>query len=63
MFKGEFRRDLESADFISSKDHSVMHMKYSILQAIRLAFHYSVESFVMGELSLPSNEELEVKTI
>ncbi|CDW89360.1 pecanex-like protein 4 [Stylonychia lemnae] len=60
LFKGEFRRDLESADFISSKDSNILYMKYVILQSVRLAFHYSVESFVMGELGLPSNEELEV---
>ena len=35
-------------------------MKYAILQAVRLAFHYSLESFIMGEFTLPSNEELEV---
>ena len=61
LFNGEFKRDLESADFVQSKDRSILHMKYVILQSLRIAFHYSVESLVvMGETNLPSNEELEV---
>lgn len=60
LFKGEFKRDIESGDFVASRDTNILHMKYAILQAVRLAFHYTVEAFVMGEFSLPSNEELEV---
>ena len=42
-------RDLDSADFVQSGDRSVLHMKYTILQSARLAFHYCVEAFIMGE--------------
>jgi hypothetical protein len=41
LFKGEFKRDLDSADFIASSENSILHMKYVIMQSIRMAFHYA----------------------
>ena len=31
LFKGEFKRDMESSDFVDSTDKSVLHMKNAIL--------------------------------
>ena len=61
LFRGDFKRDLDSADFIASSDKSILHMKYVIMQSIRMAFHYAQEAFIMGEFDVPANEELEVR--
>ena len=63
LFKGDFRRDLENGEFISSRDKNILYMKYIILQSVRIAFHYSVEAFVMGEFDIPSNDVLEVRLL
>ena len=60
IFKGEFFKDLDSSDFINSNDKNILVVKYILLHSMRLAFHYCVEAFVMGEMSLSSNPEFEV---
>jgi hypothetical protein len=60
LFKGEFTRDLDSADFIACSDPSVLHMKYVILHSLRMAFHYSQEALIMGEFDVPPHQDLEV---
>lgn len=60
LFRGEFKRDLDSADFIACTDPSVLHMKNVILQSLRMAFHYSQEALIMGEFDVPPHQDLEV---
>lgn len=60
LFRGEFKRDLDSADFIACTDPSVLHMKYVILHSLRMAFHYSQEALIMGEFDVPPHQDLEV---
>ena len=44
---------MDSSDFISSNDISALHMKHTILQSMRLSFHFCVEAFIMGEFDVP----------
>ena len=54
LFKGQFNKDLDSSDFVQSGDKSILHMKYVILQSLRIAFHYCVDAFIMGEFDVPT---------
>ena len=63
LFKGEIYRDLDSADFVESSDKDIAMMKYIFLHSVRMAFHYCVEAFVMGEFSLASNGDFEVFSV
>lgn len=60
LFKGELSRDMDSSDFVNATDLSVLHMKFIVLQSARLAFHYCVEAFIMGEFDVPSHDVLDV---
>lgn len=61
LFKGEINRTMDSGDFVSSSDNSVLQMKHVILQSLRTAFHYSQEALIMGEFDVPTNHaEFEV---
>jgi hypothetical protein len=57
IFKGDLKKEFGNKDFLESTDMNVVHLKHIILQSARLAFHWSFESFVMGELELTENKE------
>jgi len=57
LFRGVFFRDLETSEFVDAQDKNVLHEKYLILQSIRMAFHYAVEMFVMGEMEIGNDKE------
>lgn len=61
IFKGNFAKDENSKEFQMSKNKSVLTLKFLILQSMRLAFHYCVESFVMGEMEVGSDQEFLVR--
>jgi len=52
-FKGDLKRTFDTRGFIDGEDDDVHNLKYCILQSARLAFHFSLESFIMGEMDLP----------
>ena len=68
IFKGDLNkmRISDNRDFLDAEDVDILHLKYIILQSARLAFHFSLESFIMGEMDLPEldpnnpSEEFEV---
>ena len=55
IFKGDLNkmRISDNRDFLDAEDEDILHLKYIILQSARLAFHFSLESFIMGEMDLP----------
>jgi hypothetical protein len=61
LFKGELNKTIDSGDFVTSSDNSVLQMKNIILQSLRTAFHYSQEALIMGEFDVPeSHKDFEV---
>ena len=60
LFKGNLKRTSDNRDFLDTDDEDVLHLKYIVLQSARLAFHFSLESFIMGEMDLPEPEGFEV---
>ena len=60
IFKGDFKKEFGNKDFLESTDINVIHLKHIMLQSARIAFHWSFESFVMGELELSENKEFQV---
>jgi hypothetical protein len=63
IFKGDFKKEFGNKEFLESKDINVVYLKHLILSSARLAFHWSFESFVMGELELSENKEFMVSLI
>lgn len=63
LFKGDFHRDMDSSDFIQSNDSCILNQKYLILQSLRMAFHYSVEQFIMGEFEVTSQHQEFIKEV
>jgi len=55
IFRGEIGSDPDCSDFVESADSNVVQVKYLILQAARVAFHYCMDLFVMGEMELPED--------
>ena len=39
---------------------NVLRIRYAILYSARLALHIAIDKFLMGEMDMPSNEELKV---
>jgi len=52
IFKGEFKRNFDSRDFLESEKDNDLLLKHLILLSGRLAFHYTFEAFVMGEMEM-----------
>lgn len=52
-FKGDLKRTFDTRAFLDGQDEDIQHLKYCVLQSARLAFHFSLESFIMGEMELP----------
>jgi len=59
IFKGNLKRNFTNRDFLGSNDVDALHLKYIMLHSARLAFHYSLEAFIMGELELPDYKAFE----
>jgi len=38
----------------------VLRIRYAILYSARLALHIAIDKFLMGEMDMPSHEELKV---
>lgn len=53
IFKGQLRRTFDNRDFLDSADPDTLHLKYIVLHSARLAFHFALESFILGEVDLP----------
>jgi hypothetical protein len=58
IFKGELKRNYGNRDFIESEE--TQGLRYLILQSGRLAFHWALEAFVMGEMELSDHKTFEV---
>jgi len=63
IFKGDLRRTFDTRSFLDAEDEDIQYLKYCILQSGRLAFHFSLESFIMGEMDLPEPTDFEVSII
>jgi len=57
IFKGDLKKEFGNKDFLESKDINAIHLKHLILLSARLAFHWSFEAFIMGELELSENPQ------
>ena len=55
LFKGELRGTYDSRTFLQSQDEQAVLVRFLIFSAGRLAFHYTLEQFVMGEFELSEN--------
>ena len=60
IFRGDWQKNFNNRDFLESSDTDALHLKYIILQSARLAFHYALEAFIMGEMDLPDFKTFEV---
>ena len=59
LFKGNFKNTFDNREFLDSKDPRVLFLKFLILQSGRLAFHYALECYIMGETELPEYQQFE----
>ena len=59
IFNGKVAKQLDTADFLNSKTPSNLHLKHLILYSARLAFHISIDKFIMADLDIPDFKELE----
>jgi len=59
IFRGDWQKNFNNRDFLESSDSDALHLKYIILQSARLAFHYALEAFIMGEMDLPDFKTFE----
>lgn len=55
IFRGSFKKTFDNRDFLDSQDRDALYLKHIILQSARLAFHWSLESFIMGEMDVPND--------
>jgi len=61
IFKGDLKRNFDSRDFIDSDREDLIFLKSLILNSARLAFHYTLESFVMGEMEMTDARSFETE--
>lgn len=57
IFRGGFKKTFDNRDFLDSKERDVLHLKHIILHSARLAFHWALESFIMGEMDVPDDHD------
>jgi len=56
IFTGTLKKSFDNKDFLYSTDREILHLKHTILQSARLAFHWAFEAFAfMGEFDVPSD--------
>ena len=49
FFKGTFLRLDDNSAFVDGEADDLIHWKYLVLKAARIAFHFTLESFMVGE--------------
>ena len=52
IFSGKFQRNFGNKDFLESNDREMLHLRHTVLLAGRMAFHFALENFIMGEMEL-----------
>lgn len=57
MFKGNFKKTFENRDFLDSKATDALYLKHIVLHSGRMAFHWALESFIMGEMDVPDDHQ------
>jgi hypothetical protein len=60
IFKGDLKRTFDSTEFIDHTHPDILKLKHLILKSGRIAFHQSLEAFIMGEVELSEFKEFEV---
>lgn len=55
LFKGNFKKTFENRDFLDSKATDALYLKHIVLHSGRMAFHWALEAFIMGEMDLPDD--------
>lgn len=55
IFKGNLKKTFDNRDFIDSKATDALHLKHITLISARLAFHWALEAFIMGEMDVPDD--------
>lgn len=63
IFKGTLKRSFETTDFIDHSHPEILQLKHLILKSGRLAFHYALECFIMGEVEPGEYRSFEVRII
>lgn len=58
IFKGDIKRNYGNSEFIDSEE--TQSLKFIMLLSARLAFHWAIEAFVMGEMELSDHQTFEV---
>lgn len=58
VFQGKLKEDMDTRDFLRSKNIVDIELKHLILYSARLAFHLSMNKFFEGEVELPDHAEL-----
>lgn len=53
IFQGKLKRTFDTNDFADHTHPNILSLKHMILKSGRLAFHYALEAFIMGEVELP----------
>ena len=57
IFRGQLKKTFDNRDFLDSQVQDALHLKHIILRSARLAFHWALESFIMGEMDVPADHE------
>lgn len=52
IFSGKFQSNFGNKDFLQSNDREMLHLRHTVLLAGRMAFHFALENFIMGEMEL-----------
>lgn len=55
VFNGKLKEDMDTRDFLRSKEIVDVELRYLILYSARLAFHMSMNKFFEGEVELPDS--------
>ena len=58
IFNGKVVKALDTSAFLTSKDPEILTLKHMILYSARLAFHLSVDKFIMADFDIPDHREL-----
>lgn len=60
IFNNKLTKQMDTSDFLSSKQPKDMFLRQMILNSARIAFHISVDKFIMADFDIPEVKELEV---
>jgi hypothetical protein len=59
IFNGKLAKSFETNEFLTAGSQEVLKLKHLILYSARLAFHISIDKFIMADLDTPDWKELE----